>query len=281
MSILSEDEEQSAATVADRIVRTACEDAETQHPGRDAVPIERNARRRVYDALKVMVSVGSVQRDAKRLRWIGVDHIQDKSACLQNKAASKYSQLKIAICKARTTIGRKKAMAEELQRRIDAFHIVQVRRRTEQSSQSHKQRRAMLHKFYFPLMFINAKDPAVTLSRGRAVVRVDTTAPFTLFSETDVVCRLAERYAPGAKRVRRNRAARARNRAAASCISRRYEPSDSADADISTFDIIANTFDAIVNTDVDADADGDASTETGKASDAAVVSSPVRSSSSS
>lgn len=68
--------EAPSSDLADEVALAATRDVLARYPARDIVPVERNTRRRVYDALKVMVAVGCVQRDGKALRWIGVDHLQ-------------------------------------------------------------------------------------------------------------------------------------------------------------------------------------------------------------
>lgn len=251
MSLLSKSSEHAACALADRIVATACEDAETRHPGRDIIPVERNARRRVYDALKVMVAVGSVQRDIKQLRWIGVDHIRhlDPSPThslsvsappLRRHAAAdgerddrlhrehSFAQLRVSLCKTRTRVGRKKAMLQELQRRIDAFGLVHERRRQADVTPplvGQKRKRVSVapgRRFYFPLMMLCAREPIMTYSRDRRAVRIDMPAAFSLFTETDVVCRLAQRYKPVMKRGRKPRAALpSAERGPALCVARR------------------------------------------------------------
>lgn len=265
-SVLCDAGEQKADEVAERVARAAETDTGSNgasNGGKDkTTPAVRNARRRVYDALKVMVAAGSVAQTDDDLRWIGVDHLQKSNPHLSDSHPSSFTSplppavgshtnyehqfqsrikftpgdyyhkekdkgkqldvgkdlfsgcesgasLRVDICRTRTRIARKRAIASALQRRIDAFHALATRRTTAVTNQVSGRRRThdSSPRIHFPLMLIKTAQPDAAHSADRCKLRVNARSPFQLFSETDLVCMIADRWSPSSRR-RRAREAR-------------------------------------------------------------------------
>eukprot|EP00179_Madagascaria_erythrocladioides_P021768 CAMPEP_0198347290 /NCGR_PEP_ID=MMETSP1450-20131203/84041_1 /TAXON_ID=753684 ORGANISM="Madagascaria erythrocladiodes, Strain CCMP3234" /NCGR_SAMPLE_ID=MMETSP1450 /ASSEMBLY_ACC=CAM_ASM_001115 /LENGTH=81 /DNA_ID=CAMNT_0044052795 /DNA_START=1 /DNA_END=243 /DNA_ORIENTATION=+ len=57
-----------------RVADELAEDCTGESSLNDTPPaIEKNLRRRVYDALNVLVALGIMERDEKDVRWVGFD----------------------------------------------------------------------------------------------------------------------------------------------------------------------------------------------------------------
>ena len=76
----------TCSEVTEMVAKAAVADAPTTTTSTDKETVERNTRRRIYDALQVMTSIGCVQRDDKNLLWIGVDHLKDPSPTTRSPA---------------------------------------------------------------------------------------------------------------------------------------------------------------------------------------------------
>lgn len=220
VSKLSSELERPSAAVADEVAHAASIDMRQRYPHRDTAPVERNTRRRVYDALKVMVAVGCIQRNAKDLRWIGVNHLrhpaysapsesqekdnQDTSEARQSHAIS-VAAMRVAIHDSRRRIARKKAIAQELQHRIRAFEALHQKRMHQQEPNLPTNRKRLFEesqRFPFPLTLVKGNRPEVTHSSDRSRMRIFTSTPFSLYSETDIVTMLAEDYEMPVKKPR-------------------------------------------------------------------------------
>lgn len=183
---LSQERELLSSAVADDIALAASNDLLRAHPNRDAAAIERNTRRRVYDALKVMVAAGCVQKEGKALRWIGVDDLR-RASC--NAPNLKQTAVRVAICKSRRSIAQKRGDLHDIQMRVAAFQRFLSQRQGDFSdtAQSYDDR------LQFPFILVKAKDPNISFTPGKRRVRIDTHSEFKLYSETDLVCLMADR----------------------------------------------------------------------------------------
>lgn len=191
------------------------------------VPTERNARRRVYDAVKVMVSAGCIHKQGKNLYWIGVDHLRRPLSHPPLRLSAVH--LGVTVCFKRHSIARKMAFLAELQRRVRAFSQLQSRHDSVASSPGTTGRDARLSqtlspqnpqtklslgnkrrtqapppRLDFPFLIVHAHDPDVTLSPDMTSVRLAAGRPINMFTETDVVCLLADRRSSSNKKLRRN-----------------------------------------------------------------------------
>ena len=192
VSKLQTDRERPAAAVADEVAQAATRDMLRRFPGRDVAPVERNTRRRVYDALKVMVAVGSLQRFAKRLRWIGVDH-------LQMPIAGQRPPLNVQLCESRRRIGKKKALIAELNRSLAAYQsLLRLRKSTEDTVLEKD-------KLPFPLVLVKSTGVKLRFSSDRRRLQILSESSFSLYSETDVVVKMSEKCTKKSRTSRKRR----------------------------------------------------------------------------
>lgn len=96
----------SSTCVADILANDAIKDimkVVTNATSEELIAVEKNIRRRLYDALKVLISIGAVKRSRadKSLQWVGFSHIipQEFQAAsqLNGALAEKAKSLKTAI----------------------------------------------------------------------------------------------------------------------------------------------------------------------------------------
>lgn len=189
--------------------------------------VERNARRRVYDTLKVMASAGCLLKQGKHISWIGVDYLRRPFSHPPLRPAAVHPG--VAVCFKRYSIARKRIMLAEFQRRIRAFSQLhhQGSRTTDPfnapapngesadctSAQGalskpgigNKRRRTQAPppRLDFPFLLIRAGNPEVLCSPDRHFIQVTARHSLKLFSETDVVCLLAERRLSASKKLRK------------------------------------------------------------------------------
>lgn len=184
---LSAEHERPSAAVADEIALSASKDLQRTNPERDAAAVERNTRRRVYDALKVMVAAGCIQREGKALRWIGVEDLRPGGP-LKDKCPEP-ARLRVTICESRRRLSRKRAMQRELENRIAAFERL-VKRRADEAAAGLSPPPGCIH---FPMVVVKAVDPQVSYSSDRKRMRVSTPDKFCIYTESDLVVMLTER----------------------------------------------------------------------------------------
>lgn len=197
---LSRDRELLSSVVADEIALAASDDLLLAHPNRDAAAVERNTRRRVYDALKVMVAAGCVQKEGKALRWIGVDDLRQGSC---NVPHPRQTTIRVSICKVRRSIANKKGILSDIQKRITAFQRFLSRRQENAFAPVPTE-----NKLQFPFVLVKAKTPIVTYSPGKKRVRVNTPSKFKLYSESDLICMMVERRKSRIATKKRSRVSR-------------------------------------------------------------------------
>lgn len=189
--------------------------------------VERNARRRVYDTLKVMASAGCLLKQGKHISWIGVDHLRRPFSHPPLRPSAVHPG--VAVCFKRYSIARKRIMLAELQRRVRAFS--QLHRQGSRtidpfstpapngdsadctSAQAalskpgigNKRRRTQAPppRLDFPFLLIRAGTPEVLCTPDRLFIRVTARHSLKLFSETDVVCLLADRRLSASKKLRK------------------------------------------------------------------------------
>lgn len=250
--------ERLSSQIADEIAADASKEMKGTYPARDCAAVERNTRRRVYDALKVMVAVGCIERYGKSLRWVGVDDLRaellpppppaspssddgatpspadsakvpdagsvtpvcPKLRCtvvaapnLSPAQASRVSksghdgpaaprptttasepisadELRAAICAARGRIREKQATIKELEERVDAFSAHGKRRREQEEQDARMSPKRAVGadpRITFPMVVVSGPRPDVAFTPDRKRMRISTSAPFALYSETDLI----------------------------------------------------------------------------------------------
>lgn len=161
------------AQVTDEVAVAALRDMRQKYPHRDLHAVERNARRRVYDALKVMTAVGSIQRRGKSLKWMGVQHLVGDVHALKNTVMNK-----------RLVILRKRDRLQAILQRVVAFRQNVERRTLDNDTPTiHK-------KLRFPFILLKGVKPSIVRSSDRKRLNLNMKQSFHLFSETDVVTML-------------------------------------------------------------------------------------------
>lgn len=188
------------------------------------LPAERNARRRVHDTLKVMAAAGCIQKQGKRLHWIGVDHLRRPSSHPPMSPSAIHPS--VAICFKRHSIARKTAILTELQRRVRAYTQFRNYRKSAMLPSKCSGDRESNHLFSplspkpsvgckrrrtqapaphlsFPFLLLRAHDPDVLYSADKRLFQVSTTRPLRILSETDLICLLAERQSQAFKKTKK------------------------------------------------------------------------------
>lgn len=216
VSVLSDTQEQHVDDVVERVARAAKTDG-----GGDLTPAVRNARRRVHDALKVMISVGCVNRTGENLRWIGVEHLQKTPSLPLNVSVRTpcrgsthkvgqrqriFFPLPAEICKLRIRIAQKRALVATLKRHAEAFRAVVGRNQPPSRAQTSRRRGRDSRRLQFPFVLVKVAKPEVIFTPDRALLRLDAKNAFRLYTETDVVCFLAERWSPYFRKRRARKA---------------------------------------------------------------------------
>lgn len=220
--------------VADEVAADAARETRMVHPTKDCSSVERNTRRRVYDALKVMTAVGCIEKMGKSLRWIGIHNLRRTRASStdgeQNVHASSFAlddtkdaavpatptrsksaphngkgaspQIRRDISHTRTSIASKKKQILELNNRISAFEQIRKKRALEDAPQNRVNRHSLdhqcdlLNKLSFPFILVSGAPVAYsTCSADKKRVRLRFHSPFSLLSETDIVAMLAAQHA--------------------------------------------------------------------------------------
>lgn len=190
--------------------------------------VERNARRRVYDTLKVMAAAGCVLKQGKHLSWIGVDHLLKPFSHPPLCPSAVHPG--VAVCFKRHSIAQKKRILADLQYRVRAYSQLHHRRsRTvdpfspsvaeDRSAESTAARNALSKpgvgnkrrrtqapppRLEFPFLLIRAHDPEVVCSPDQKHIQVSTChSSLKVYSETDIVCLLAECRPSASKKLKK------------------------------------------------------------------------------
>ncbi|CAN8063081.1 unnamed protein product [Agarophyton chilense] len=145
-------------------------------PHKDLAAVDRNARRRLYDAVKVMSAVGTIHKFAKKLKWLGVRHLHADVPDMRRMIRTKKSAL----------LSKQRAL-QHIVRSITHFRRLLAHRRTRSSRLPCAQH---CSRFYFPFVLLRCSTPNVSSSPDRTRLTIHMNHPFSLFSETDIVSML-------------------------------------------------------------------------------------------
>lgn len=183
---MREERERLSTHVCDEVAADAAAEMRAMFPAKDASAVERNTRRRVYDALKVMVALGCIAKVGKSLRWVGATPVPSN-----DKATAAAAD---AVKMARVSVGAKRRQARELAAQLAAFDALKHRRKDvgEQAAVN------------FPFVLVAGATAVQTATdEQRACVTLSFAAPFALYTETDIVALLAPRSKARGPRARR------------------------------------------------------------------------------
>lgn len=201
---MSADGERLSLHVADEVAAEAAAEALAASPGRDVAAIERNTRRRVYDALKVMVAVGAIARSGKSLRWVGVAGLRAAGKPPSSPAgrAAPLARARAGARKAHAVLLGKRRRAHELAGQLAAF---EDHRKARRAMNGKKGGGAGLQ-VRFPFVLIAARGlPEAGVGDDHGKVQLRFERPFGLFAETDIVTLLATKNPSRARRPRSSR----------------------------------------------------------------------------
>eukprot|EP00178_Gracilaria_changii_P007029 TRINITY_DN225_c1_g1_i1.p2 TRINITY_DN225_c1_g1~~TRINITY_DN225_c1_g1_i1.p2 ORF type:complete len:615 (+),score=141.42 TRINITY_DN225_c1_g1_i1:46-1845(+) len=162
--------------VADHVAAAALRDMRRRFPHRDLAAVERNARRRVYDAVKVMSAVGSVHKFRKKLKWLGVQHL-----------VADAPQLRLMLAQKSASVKRKRVALQNVVRAVSHFRLfLSPQLRRSRALCSNRCRR-----YYFPFVLLKCHAlPKLTSSPDRTRLSLHMQNPFCLYSETDLMAML-------------------------------------------------------------------------------------------
>lgn len=194
---MREEHERLSTQVCDEVAADAAAEMRALHPARDASAVERNTRRRVYDALKVMVALGCIAKVGKSLRWVGESALRSKAIATPAVRNSETKAAAAAVDDARAVVGAKRKRARELAASLAAFDALKRRRTAEPG-------RDDMPLVRFPFVVVaGAKEVDATTNNDRSSAALRFTEPFVLYTETDIVGMLAPRSRARGPRVRR------------------------------------------------------------------------------
>ena len=181
--------------VADEVAAEAARETRLSHPSKDVSSVERNTRRRVYDALKVMVAVGVIRRFGKSLTWVGYSHHhQQKQQHQQQKQQQSCekerngtagndcvnedgSATKSDISEIRAAITTKRANAQRLRTAIASLEALT-------SAHPPSSPDCALSLPFILVRGAKVKQLLASSTRDRMRIRLD--GAFRLYSETDI-----------------------------------------------------------------------------------------------
>lgn len=204
---MSTERERLSLHVADEVAAEAAAEALAASPGRDVAAIERNTRRRVYDALKVMVAVGAIARSGKSLRWVGVAGLRaaGKQPASAGERAAPLTNARAGARGAHAALLGKRRRLKELTGQLAAFEEHRKAR-----CATGAKRRCSAVQVKFPFVMISARGlPAAAVDASRANVQLRFDQPFALYAETDIVTMLAASNPSRARRPRSSKQAAA------------------------------------------------------------------------
>jgi len=186
---MREEVHRPSSVVCDEVAADAAAEARAAHPGRDVSAVERNTRRRVYDALKVMCALGCIRRhENKYLYWVGLQAISPSFSRPRTIHKIHYNA---EIAQLRKNIGRKRKKARELGAALAAFDQLKKR------NVAHSRNGDDLKIISFPFVLVagnpvsqNVKNDAVTL---------EYVQPVDVYTEAAIVQMLPTRPKSGSR----------------------------------------------------------------------------------
>ncbi len=186
--------ERESTIVCDEVAADAAAEARAMHPSCDVHAVERNTRRRVYDALKVMCALGCISRveKTKTLIWVGPYAAKRKEKKPLSPAAKELAD---KVAKTRASIGRKRAQARQLCATLSNYDVHMERRRAAGDVDNSA-------RIAFPFVLTAGAAP-VHLPEPSDRVRLHFPKQVNIYTETDVVALLAPR--PKSRRPRMKR----------------------------------------------------------------------------
>lgn len=197
---MAEVRERPSSLVCDEVAADAAAEARALHPSCDVHAVERNTRRRVYDALKVMCALGCITRveKTKTLVWVGPyaaarrGEQQQQNTKPQSPAAKELAE---KVASARASVGRKRARARQLCAALSNYDAHVKRRRVAGDSDDST-------RLSFPFVLTAGVAP-VKMPESADSVRLSFPKPVNIYTETDVVALLAPR--PKSRRLKLKR----------------------------------------------------------------------------
>eukprot|EP00013_Stygamoeba_regulata_P028468 CAMPEP_0177660262 /NCGR_PEP_ID=MMETSP0447-20121125/17932_1 /TAXON_ID=0 /ORGANISM="Stygamoeba regulata, Strain BSH-02190019" /LENGTH=522 /DNA_ID=CAMNT_0019165287 /DNA_START=129 /DNA_END=1694 /DNA_ORIENTATION=- len=148
--------------------------------------IDQNIRRRVYDALNVLMAMNIIQKDKKEITWIGLPF--DLNNEIKNLEAEK-AQRKERILK-------KKEYMQDLIAQREAYTNLVKRNKVSGVSQMEGEGR-----IYLPFILINTKSSTVIdcqMTKDRTEYFFDFSAPFEIHDDSEILKRMGVAPPPGA-----------------------------------------------------------------------------------
>lgn len=205
-----------SSQVADEVAAEAAAQVKEVHPEREVSHVERNTRRRVYDALKVLVAIGCIDRDTKSLQWIGVDHVRNLwmddvpteaeyaamglsrsypgiggnrkgEDVVKSDNEEEKRQRHMENRNMRIRIGAKKTIAKRLAKQISTYEAVRKRKR-EQNAPVDKN----MQSIGFPMLVIKGKPEAIKVANKYHRVTTLHKAKPRVYTEADIVNLMCE-----------------------------------------------------------------------------------------
>ncbi|XP_022744027.1 transcription factor-like protein DPA [Durio zibethinus] len=137
---------------------------------------EKNVRRRVYDALNVLMALDIITRDKKEIRWKGLSTTQRKD----------LEELKAVHVQLMTRIGRKEAYLKDLEEQIAGLQNI-----IERNQQLLKNNSAPKEGFTLPFMVVQTSPHAtveIEISEDMQLVHIDfNSTPFRLHDDAYIL----------------------------------------------------------------------------------------------
>ncbi|KAG4123753.1 hypothetical protein ERO13_D11G345400v2 [Gossypium hirsutum] len=143
---------------------------------------EKNVRRRVYDALNVLMAMDIITREKKEIRWKGLSTTQTKD----------LEELKAAHVQLMTSISRKTAYLKDLEEQIAGLrNIIKRNQRMLKSNNNNNNNTAPKEGFTLPFILVQTSPHAtveIEISEDMQLVHLDfNSTPFSLHDDAYIL----------------------------------------------------------------------------------------------
>lgn len=163
--------------VADELVRQILSDEQQKFD-------EKNIRRRVYDALNVLMAMNIIIKDKKEISWKGLP---------SQSSGDPYERLKLDIQRRSTELQRKRDLLQEMLLQQVCFRNLVQRNFERSKSEEPKDQSKNFQKIPLPFIVVNTSSAAViqcNMSRDLTDVMFDFTLPFEINDDNSILKRL-------------------------------------------------------------------------------------------
>lgn len=142
---------------------------------------EKNVRRRVYDALNVLMAMDIITREKKEIRWKGLSTTQTKD----------LEELKAAHVQLMTSISRKTAYLKDLEEQIAGLRNIIKRNQRMLNSSNNSNNTAPKEGFTLPFILVQTSPHAtveIEISEDMQLVHLDfNSTPFSLHDDAYIL----------------------------------------------------------------------------------------------